>query len=188
MRWPEHSTSLRKHYAWVWRLRPLGHTDYGDQSIVKPSDEWCLRERRGKNTLRSLSFVGTWLTNEKKTRKGSVSSGIWTHASMRWPEHSTSLRKLYAWVWRLRPLGHTDYGDQTKRKREKGSVSSGIWTHASMRWPEHSTSLRKLYAWVWRLRPLGHTDYEDQFSSTWILDEVSEREENKIEIYRSVVI
>ncbi len=42
-----------------------------------------------------------------------VRSGIWTNASMWRPETSTIEKLAMPWVWRLRPLGHSDYQELT---------------------------------------------------------------------------
>ena len=45
-------------------------------------------------------------------KRASVRSGIWTHASIRRPETSATEKDYLSWVWRLRPLGHSDMNTQ----------------------------------------------------------------------------
>ena len=81
--------TLHNYCSWVWRLWPLGHSDMLPIiNIFVPNTLWNFSIKK-----KTLSEVGFEPTPPLDTRT---------------PKHCTSMQNYCSWVWRLRPLGHSD--------------------------------------------------------------------------------
>ncbi len=75
------------------------HKDINDNSIIGIG-------QMAKQIIETILF--TVSKNASNYKRTFVRSGIWSHASMWRPETSTTEKEITPWVWRLRPLGHSD--------------------------------------------------------------------------------
>ncbi len=161
-----------------WRLES-GVLDHSAILTFQCKDVKDLHWSDGKINNRVYNVYG--LKNASNSKRACVRSGIWSHASMRRSETSTTEKEITPWVWRYGRMAiltfqHKDvkdlhwsdgkinnreynvYGLKNASNSKTACVRSGIWTHASMWRPEPSTTEKEITPWVWRLRPLGHSD------------------------------
>ena len=121
---PETSATEKNYLSWVWRLRPLGHSDTFIQGCEGQLYPWRRSNGKIKDPksiiyclIISLNSISSLVNPLQKAtsfhfKRASVRSGIWTHASIRRPETSATEKDYLSWVWRLRPLGHSDMNTQ----------------------------------------------------------------------------